>query len=151
MRSNLLQHTRCYLSGPMDFVGSRLVEKYLGWRAILTPILKSLSITVLDPWSYEDNRYVFSRMDGYGDLAFASTAYGRYLFSQHERFWTWFRHDEITQKAITRRQEGGARAEEDTPRPSTMPSLHEVRNSAVASPVRLCLIPECFAPVRSSR
>ena len=51
MRSNLLQHTRCYLSGPMDFVGSRLVEKYLGWRAILTPILKSLSITGLDPWS----------------------------------------------------------------------------------------------------
>lgn len=51
MRSNLLQFTRCYLSGPMDFVGSRVVEKYLGWRAILTPILRTLSVTVLDPWN----------------------------------------------------------------------------------------------------
>jgi hypothetical protein len=46
MRANLLQKTRCYLSGPMDFVGSRLVEKYFGWRAILSPILRTLSVTV---------------------------------------------------------------------------------------------------------
>ena len=51
MRANLLQNTRAYLSGPMDFVGSRVVEKYLGWRAILTPILRVLSVTVLDPWN----------------------------------------------------------------------------------------------------
>jgi hypothetical protein len=35
----------------MDFVGSRVVEKYFGWRAIVTPILKALSIAVLDPWN----------------------------------------------------------------------------------------------------
>jgi hypothetical protein len=35
----------------MDFVGSRVIEKYLGWRAILTPILKAFSIRVLDPWN----------------------------------------------------------------------------------------------------
>jgi len=36
--------------------------------------MRGLVLTVLDPWSYEDNRYVFSRMDGYGDLGFASTS-----------------------------------------------------------------------------
>jgi hypothetical protein len=51
MTGNLLQNTRVYLSGPMDFVGSRVVEKYFGWRAILTPVLRALSITVLDPWN----------------------------------------------------------------------------------------------------
>tara|TARA_R110002096_G_scaffold16106_39_gene55278 strand:+ start:1695 stop:2714 length:1020 start_codon:yes stop_codon:yes gene_type:complete len=51
MRANLLQNTRSYLSGPMDFVGSRVVEKYLGWRSILTPLLRLLSVTVLDPWN----------------------------------------------------------------------------------------------------
>lgn len=48
---NILRGTRVYLSGPMDFVGSRVVEKYLGWRALLTPILRALEITVLDPWN----------------------------------------------------------------------------------------------------
>jgi hypothetical protein len=47
----MLEDTRIYLSGPMDFVGSRVVEKYLGWRAIIRPILKTLGITVLDPWN----------------------------------------------------------------------------------------------------
>jgi len=42
--------TRSYLSGPMDFVGSRVIEKYLGWRAIHA-ILKAFSIRVLDPWN----------------------------------------------------------------------------------------------------
>ncbi len=51
MHDNILEKTRCYLSGPMDFVGSRVVEKYFGWRAILTPILKSFQIRVLDPWN----------------------------------------------------------------------------------------------------
>lgn len=51
MSHNVLDHTRVYLSGPMDFVGSRVVEKYLGWRAILTPILKALGVTPLDPWN----------------------------------------------------------------------------------------------------
>ena len=35
----------------MDFVGSRVVEKFLGWRAILAPILRALGVTVLDPWN----------------------------------------------------------------------------------------------------
>lgn len=51
MSENILEKTRCYLSGPMDFVGSRVIEKYLGWRAILTPILKAFAIRVLDPWN----------------------------------------------------------------------------------------------------
>ncbi len=51
MVSNVLHGTRAYLSGPMDFIGSRVIEKYLGWRAILTPVLKALGITVLDPWN----------------------------------------------------------------------------------------------------
>ncbi len=48
---NILKGTRAYLSGPMDFVGSRVVEKYLGWRSIITPILKALGVFVLDPWN----------------------------------------------------------------------------------------------------
>ncbi|TXT64057.1 MAG: hypothetical protein BAJALOKI1v1_620008 [Promethearchaeota archaeon] len=51
MNNNLLKGTRVYLSGPMDFVGSRIIEKFLGWRSILSPILKALEITVLDPWN----------------------------------------------------------------------------------------------------
>jgi len=51
MTTNILERTRAYLSGPMDFVGSRVIEKFLGWRSILTPILRALGITVLDPWN----------------------------------------------------------------------------------------------------
>jgi len=50
-RENILAGTRAYLSGPMDFVGSRVVEKYLGWRALLGPVLRALGISVLDPWN----------------------------------------------------------------------------------------------------
>lgn len=53
---NILRGTRVYLSGPMDFVGSRVVEKYLGWRALLTPLLRALEITVLDPWNKPEIR-----------------------------------------------------------------------------------------------
>jgi hypothetical protein len=51
MATNILKGARVYLSGPMDFVGSRVIEKYLGWRALLTPILKALGVTILDPWN----------------------------------------------------------------------------------------------------
>lgn len=51
MNKNLLKDSRSYLSGPMDFVGSRIIEKYYGWRAIITPILKTLGISPLDPWN----------------------------------------------------------------------------------------------------
>ena len=46
----------------MDFVGSRVVEKFLGWRSILTPVLKALGITVLDPW----NKPVIKGHENYG-------------------------------------------------------------------------------------
>jgi hypothetical protein len=47
----LLEGSRVYLSGPMDFVGSRIIEKYMGWRSILTPIMHALRVSVLDPWN----------------------------------------------------------------------------------------------------
>ncbi len=47
----LLDGSRVYLSGPMDFIGSRVIEKYLGWRSVLTPILQALNVNVLDPWN----------------------------------------------------------------------------------------------------
>lgn len=50
-QTNLFRNTRIYLSGPMDFVGSRVVEKFLGWRSIVTPILRALGVHVLDPWN----------------------------------------------------------------------------------------------------
>ncbi|MFZ4764999.1 MAG: hypothetical protein ACOYMN_08590 [Roseimicrobium sp.] len=59
---NILEKTRCYLSGPMDYVGSRVIEKYLGWRAILAPILKCFAIRVLDPW----NKPIIRGHDNYG-------------------------------------------------------------------------------------
>ncbi len=51
MDRNILKSSRVYLSGPMDFVGSRIVEKFFGWRAILTPVLRALHLSVLDPWN----------------------------------------------------------------------------------------------------
>lgn len=51
IKRNILKKTRVYLSGPMDFVGSRVIEKYFGWRALLSPVLKALGSTVLDPWN----------------------------------------------------------------------------------------------------
>lgn len=62
MNGSMLDGTRSYFSGPMDFVGSRVVEKYLGWRAILTPIARALGIRVLDPW----NKPVVRGHDNYG-------------------------------------------------------------------------------------
>ncbi len=50
-RSTLLDGSRVYLSGPMDFIGSRVIEKYLGWRSIITPIFKALNVFVMDPWN----------------------------------------------------------------------------------------------------
>ena len=62
MQKNILGGSRIYLSGPMDFVGSRLIEKFFGWRSILTPVLKSLGLTVLDPW----NKPVVKGLETYG-------------------------------------------------------------------------------------
>jgi hypothetical protein len=47
---NLLRDARVYLSGPMDFVASREVEKKTGWRNRVGDFLKRLGVTVFDPW-----------------------------------------------------------------------------------------------------
>lgn len=47
---NLLRDTRVYLSGPMDFVASRVEEKQFGWRNRVAEFLRALGVTVFDPW-----------------------------------------------------------------------------------------------------
>ena len=49
-KSGLLQGARVYLSGPMDFVASRAVEKKYGWRNRISQFLQAYGITVFDPW-----------------------------------------------------------------------------------------------------
>lgn len=39
-----------YLSGPMDFVASRDVEKQFGWRNRVSEFLQVMGVTVFDPW-----------------------------------------------------------------------------------------------------
>lgn len=48
---NHLQGARVYLSGPMDFVASRAMEKKYGWRNRVGQFLKSYGVTVFDPWN----------------------------------------------------------------------------------------------------
>lgn len=48
---SLLQGTRVYLSGPMDFVASRAVEKKYGWRNRVGQFLRSYGVTTFDPWN----------------------------------------------------------------------------------------------------
>ncbi|MCX6562764.1 MAG: hypothetical protein NTU60_04050 [Candidatus Aminicenantes bacterium] len=48
---NMLHGARVYLSGPMDFVASRVVEKKFGWRNRLSEFLRSYEVTVFDPWN----------------------------------------------------------------------------------------------------
>lgn len=49
-KSNLLRNARVYLSGPMDFVASREVEKKFGWRNRVSEFLQEFGVTVFDPW-----------------------------------------------------------------------------------------------------
>jgi hypothetical protein len=49
-KSDLLQGSRVYLSGPMDFVASRAKEKRFGWRNRVSEFLQSMGTTVFDPW-----------------------------------------------------------------------------------------------------
>ena len=49
-KPNLLRNTRVYLSGPMDFVASREVEKKFGWRNRVSEFLQELGVTVFHPW-----------------------------------------------------------------------------------------------------
>ncbi len=48
---NMLRGARVYLSGPMDFVASREVEKKFGWRNRLSEFLRGCGVTVFDPWN----------------------------------------------------------------------------------------------------
>ena len=47
---NHLRGARIYLSGPMDFVASRVEEKTTGWRNRVGDFLRSLDAVVFDPW-----------------------------------------------------------------------------------------------------
>lgn len=47
---NLLDGARAYLSGPMDFVASREMEKKFGWRNRVSQFLDRYGVTVFDPW-----------------------------------------------------------------------------------------------------
>ncbi len=59
---NLLQGTRIYLSGPMDFVASREIEKVFGWRNRITRYLQARGAVVFDPWNKPEIR----GLEGYG-------------------------------------------------------------------------------------
>ena len=47
---NLLEGTRVYLSGPMDFVASREEEMKNGWRTRVGAFLRERGCIVFDPW-----------------------------------------------------------------------------------------------------
>lgn len=53
---NLLQGSRVYLSGPMDFVASRVEEMENGWRNRVGQFLRNAGVTVFDPWNKPDVR-----------------------------------------------------------------------------------------------
>src|SRR5258706_4400606 len=55
-KDSLLQGAWVYLSGPMDFVASRAVEKQFGWRNRVSEFLQALGVTVFDPWVKPDVR-----------------------------------------------------------------------------------------------
>lgn len=52
----LLRDARVYLSGPMDFVHSRSAEKSSGWRRRVGQFLRTLGVTVFDPWDKPEVR-----------------------------------------------------------------------------------------------
>ena len=55
-KDGLLQGARVYLSGPMDFVASRVAEKQFGWRNRVSQFLQQSGVTVFDPWFKPDVR-----------------------------------------------------------------------------------------------
>ena len=46
----VLKNATVYLSGPMDFVASRKVEKETGWRNRVSEFVRRFGVTVYDPW-----------------------------------------------------------------------------------------------------
>jgi hypothetical protein len=61
-KPNLLRDARVYLSGPMDFVADRETERKFGWRNRVGEFLRTLGVTVFDPWVKPEIRGV----QGYG-------------------------------------------------------------------------------------
>lgn len=53
-KNGLLKNARVYLTGPMDFVASRIEERNFGWRVRMGQFLRSFGATVLDPWNKPD-------------------------------------------------------------------------------------------------
>ena len=49
-KHNHLSGARVYLSGPMDFVASRAVEKKFGWRNRVGDFIRAFDGIVFDPW-----------------------------------------------------------------------------------------------------
>jgi len=64
-KNGLLKGSRVYLSGPMDFVVSRVAEKQSGWRNRVSQFLQTMGTTVFDPWYKPDVRglYEYGRED----------------------------------------------------------------------------------------
>lgn len=58
----LLRDARVYLSGPMDFVADREMEKRVGWRNRIGQVLRNLGVIVFDPWFKPEIRGI----QGYG-------------------------------------------------------------------------------------
>ncbi len=54
--NGLLCDARAYLSGPMDFVASRALEKTTGWRNRIGEFLHEMGVTVFDPWDKPEVR-----------------------------------------------------------------------------------------------
>jgi len=54
--TNLLEGTRVYLSGPMDFVASREEEMRFGWRSRVGKFLRDRGCIVFDPWEKPEVR-----------------------------------------------------------------------------------------------
>ena len=61
-KPKLLNGTRVYLSGPMDFVASREEERKYGWRTRVGEFLRAFGTVVFDPWSKPEVR----GLHGYG-------------------------------------------------------------------------------------
>lgn len=55
-RTSLLDGTRVYLSGPMDFVASREEEMRHGWRNRIGAFLRAKGCVVFDPWQKPEVR-----------------------------------------------------------------------------------------------
>ncbi len=53
-KANILANATVYLSGPMDFVASRVEEKKTGWRNRVAEFLEKRGTRIYDPWNKPD-------------------------------------------------------------------------------------------------